>query len=191
MTVIAAMYFIFPTRASKIITFFRPAITFIVHERIPRCLILYSFFQTYSRFISFPIHPMVCHTDLYKALNRQPDNISELLRIYNGDDVMIVLYQLPRQRYMVVAIGLCNSINARYPNTDMLSNSKLTNLCASLKTFLASLMQFSYSSCLLSLVQVCASQLLRVVFVCLQIDLQFLLQSPKCEEFYPSRLFCS
>ena len=52
---------------------------------------------------------MVCHTDLYKALNRQPDNISELLRIYNGDDVMIVLYQLPQQRFMVVAIGLCNS----------------------------------------------------------------------------------
>ena len=52
---------------------------------------------------------MVCHTDLYKALNRQPDNISELLRIYNGDDVMIVLYQLPQQRYMEVTIGLCNS----------------------------------------------------------------------------------
>lgn len=94
MTVIATIYFVFPTRASEFTTFFRLAITFIVCERIPRCLIflqlLSNLFEVY-----FPIQPMVCHTDLYKALNGQPDNISELLRIYNGDDVMLVLYQLP------------------------------------------------------------------------------------------------
>jgi hypothetical protein len=89
--VIATIYFVFPTRASEVITFFRLAITFIVCERIPRCLI---FLQLLSNLfeVHFPIHPMVCHTDHYKALNRQPENISELLWIYNGDDVMLVLY---------------------------------------------------------------------------------------------------
>ena len=97
MIVIAAIYFVLPTRASKVITFFRLAIAFIVCERIPRCLIFCSLILSNLFEVHFPIHPMVCHTD-----------ISELLRIYNGDDVMIVLYQLSGQRY-IVAIGLCNS----------------------------------------------------------------------------------